>query len=421
MTPTTEHLAPPADGELLLHNRVSDRFEAIELSAPPTDGEGWLILRVALPRLVRRLDHVWSWVERHERVQSSTAVDGLGNVAASEGLALLAAIPPGPRQRAIDRVELTEQDRAGLKALANHLGEVDDPRSPAAALVRMYPSVLYPALEVPGDDVRAIAAWVVKAEQEYTRGDFREVLELTQRALAVVRRIQDSDARVLEGEALTLLSNAYLTLGQPQQAIECFQQNLAIAREVGDRHGESHTLGRLGIAYKNLEQPQRAIECFQQNLAIARATGDHRSEGCAIGNLGVAYADLGQPHQAIDFYHQRLAIARDIGDREGEGNTLGNLGTIYSTQLGQPQRAIEFYQQSLAIARDIGDRQGEANTSWNMGLALSKLNRLAEALPLQEFCLAFLSEIGHPDADRVATLVENIHRQLQNKAVAVGE
>ena len=111
-----------------------------------------------------------------------------------------------------------------------------------------------------------------------------------------------------------------------------------------------------------LGQPQRAIDFFQQHLVIAREIGDRRGEGQALGNLGLAYADLGQPQRAIDFHQQALVISREIGDRRGEGNALGNLGLAYA-DLGQPQRAIEFYQQQLTIVREIGDRRGEGGNA----------------------------------------------------------
>ena len=85
-------------------------------------------------------------------------------------------------------------------------------------------------------------------------------------------------------------------------------------------------LGTLGLAYAALGQAERAIGFYEQQLAIAREIGDRRGEGTALGNLGNAYAALGQAERAIGFYEQQLVIVREIGDRRGEGNALGNLG-----------------------------------------------------------------------------------------------
>ena len=61
-------------------------------------------------------------------------------------------------------------------------------------------------------------------------------------------------------------------------------------------------LGNLGLAYSDLGETRKAIEYYEQDLAIARETGDRRGEGMTLGNLGNAYSDLGEPRKAIEYY-----------------------------------------------------------------------------------------------------------------------
>ena len=89
---------------------------------------------------------------------------------------------------------------------------------------------------------------------------------------------------------------------------------------------------------RTLGQTEQAIEHYQQALAIARETGDRGDEGAWLGNLGNIYADLGQTEQAIEHYQQALAIARETGDRGNEGMWLGNLGSMLRGPWGRPSR-----------------------------------------------------------------------------------
>ena len=98
------------------------------------------------------------------------------------------------------------------------------------------------------------------------------------------------------------MGNAYYSLGQYQQAIEYYQQWLAIAREIGDRGGEANSLGNLGNAYYSLGQYQQAIEYHQQSLAIAREIGDRRGEAIALFNLGNALARVDDKWNARQAY-----------------------------------------------------------------------------------------------------------------------
>lgn len=67
------------------------------------------------------------------------------------------------------------------------------------------------------------------------------------------------------------MGGAYADLGQPQQAIGLYEQQLAIARVIGNRHGEGIALGNMGNAYGELGQPQRAVSLLKQSLEIAKA------------------------------------------------------------------------------------------------------------------------------------------------------
>jgi len=75
----------------------------------------------------------------------------------------------------------------------------------------------------------------------------------------------------------------------------------------------------------DLGEPQHAIELYEQALKIYCELGYRHGEGCALGNLGLAHADLGQYHEAIKFYEQQLMVTRKVGDRRGEGNALKDM------------------------------------------------------------------------------------------------
>ena len=72
--------------------------------------------------------------------------------------------------------------------------------------------------------------------------------------------------------------------------------------------------------------------CNTQDLAIAKEVGDRVGEGAAYGNLGNAYRSQGDFSKAIKYHAQRLAIAKEESDRAGKGRAYGNLGCAYQSQ-----------------------------------------------------------------------------------------
>jgi tetratricopeptide (TPR) repeat protein len=102
----------------------------------------------------------------------------------------------------------------------------------------------------------------------------------------------------------------------------------------------------------DLGEPGRAIEFCEQQLLIAREIGDRRGEGNALGNLGVAYAARGEPRRSIEFCEQQLTITREVGDRRGEGAAMNNLASAYQA-LCDLRRAIAYFRGALSIFEAI--------------------------------------------------------------------
>jgi tetratricopeptide (TPR) repeat protein len=223
-------------------------------------------------------------------------------------------------------------------------------------------------------------------------GQVEQAIEYYEQQSVIVREIGD---RRGEGAALGNLGLAYADLGQVEQAIGYHEQALVILREIGNRQDEGSTLGNLGLAYAALGQVEQAIGYHEQALVIHREIGDRRGEGNALGNLGRAYADLGQVEQAIGYYEQQLVIVREIGDRRGEGAALGNLGSAYA-DLGQVEQAIGYYEQALVIFREIGDRRGEGNALGNLGSAYADLGQVEQAKGYWRAAVTIGQEIKDP-------------------------
>jgi tetratricopeptide (TPR) repeat protein len=235
-------------------------------------------------------------------------------------------------------------------------------------------------------------------------------------ALAAARRLEDRSA---EGKYLGMLGLAHRDLGLTEQAIEYYEQALAISREIRaastkgspewteGRRIEGSDLGGLGSVYRALGLTEQAIEYLEQALAIAREicaastkgspewTAGRRKEGVWLAELGNAYYSPGQVERAIEYYQQALAVSSEIGDRRNEGTWLGNLGLAYS-DLGLTEQAIEYYQQALAITREIGDRRGEGHHLGNLGVAYRDLGQVEQARACLEGALAIFEEIKSP-------------------------
>ena len=239
-------------------------------------------------------------------------------------------------------------------------------------------------------------------------GRKQEALDTFQQALAIFREVGD---RAGEGTTLNNIGKVYSDLGRKQDALDTYQQALAIRREVGNRGGEGTTLNNIGGVYSALGQKQQALDFYQQALAIQREVGDRGGEGTTLNNIGRVYDDLGRQPEALDTFQQALAILREVGNRASEGTTLNNISRVYD-DLDRKPEALDTYQQALAIAREVGDRWGESITLFNIGMVLDALGRTAEAIDYLEQNVALDEAIGHPDLESDRVKLEELRRKV---------
>ncbi len=202
-------------------------------------------------------------------------------------------------------------------------------------------------------------------------------IEQYEQALGITREIGD---RKNASIWLMHLGSAYSNLGQFRQAIRCYNEALAIARDrdIGDRRNEGICLNRLGRAYSSLGRFESAIKLYREGLTIAREISDRRREGLQMGYLSLAHRNLGQTKRFIVLCEEALKIAREIGYRRNEVIWLSRLGSVYR-DLGEFERAIEFYEEALGIAHELNYHRGKSHQYLGLGKTFLIIGEYAQA------------------------------------------
>lgn len=194
--------------------------------------------------------------------------------------------------------------------------------------------------------------------QEYDRAIhyLQQVIELAKQ-----RDDLSAVARHLGNLALT-----YYRMGQPVQALDCFEQALMYARKEGDRATEDGLLGNMGNILREMQRYDEAIQYLNDALSIAQEIGDKRGRGIWLSNLGLVYDDLGQHEQAITYHQQAIEVARQLFDQPSLGTRLGNLAAS-EMQRGHYQQALDYYDEAVSLYQILG-REHEAD-DWLLNTA----------------------------------------------------
>ena len=156
-------------------------------------------------------------------------------------------------------------------------------------------------------------------------------------------RLLEQAKEMIEGTDSTLtlqISNnmalVYSDTGQPQKALQLYEQALPIRREVGDRAGEAATLIGLASLYQSLQRYEDAGSAFKQSIILSQQITYPAAE--IAGLIGLAflfYQHLNRPADAILSLEQALQVFAATGlSHDGAGQT------------------VEQVQQWLAMMRD---------------------------------------------------------------------
>jgi DNA-binding SARP family transcriptional activator len=235
----------------------------------------------------------------------------------------------------------------------------------------------------------------------YRRSHWVDWVATHQDGLASARALGD---RMAEAWMLNNLGMAF-GLQRKEQAVDCFEQALAIYRETGDQPGQARAANNVAQACLRLRRFPAALEAAQRSLAVQRQAGDRYGEGIALGNLGDACRELGRFDEAIGHLEQALGIFRELGDQHSEADSLSDLGDVYLT-VGRLDDALSCLRASLAIWRSHGERYGQAATLGRLGLAQKHAGRRREARELLSEAHFILAELG--DAGQAAELAAEL-------------
>lgn len=248
----------------------------------------------------------------------------------------------------------------------------------------------------------------------YRLGDPRSGLKFCERALEIAQGKDKS----LESRALHDMAAGYWAIGQPQKALELYQQALSIMQEIDNREGEAAILNNMALVYRANGQLQKALELYQQTLPIMREVDNREGEAATLNNIALVHQTMGKLQEAFRLYQQAVPILREVGNRVGEAATLNNMAAVYTAEK-KFQDALQLYEQILPIRREMRNKMGEATTLNDIGLVYQYMEQPQKALQHFEQALAIRREVGDRAGEATSLLNIGAHYGIKQPQEAL--
>ncbi|XP_033210502.1 tetratricopeptide repeat protein 28 [Belonocnema kinseyi] len=219
-------------------------------------------------------------------------------------------------------------------------------------------------------------------------GQYRAAAGVLEAALSI-----GSCSLKLRGSVFSALSSAYWALNSLDKAIGYMQQDLGVARSLGDTQGECRAHGNLGSAYFSKGSYKEALTAHRYQLVLAMKCKDTQAAASALTSLGHVYTAIGDLPNALASHKQCVQLVKQMGDRLQEAREIGNVGAVYLA-MGEFESAVDCHTQHLRIARRLGDRVEEARAFSNLGSSHHYRRNFSQAMAYHENVLRIAQELG---------------------------
>jgi tetratricopeptide (TPR) repeat protein len=178
-------------------------------------------------------------------------------------------------------------------------------------------------------------------------------------AVAILERgralCQDVSLRSLAPNIMASLGYAYTLSGRPRDGVRLIEQALAALDTYGQRVWYAVILTQIAEAWLLSGDVDQAHECADRAVSLARDRGEHGFEAAALRMLGAVAARARVPdfEAARRHYEHALLLAQERAMRPLIAHCHAGLATLYAS-VGDAARATRHRSTALDLCRKLG-------------------------------------------------------------------
>lgn len=242
------------------------------------------------------------------------------------------------------------------------------------------------------DTVRLNALHRVVLRRMNSNPDSARMLAGIELAFAREKELTRWQARALNNLGLT-----YRLQSDYANAIDSYEQSIALSEKSGDKNLMSAIYGNLGDVYRLQSNFPKAIDCISKCRALAEETGDRKKVADAYVSIATIYYEVpDNDAKTLEYLDKALEIYKSLDNQMGLSLVYGNMAAVYLDR-NELDKALDFNDRSMAIQQKLGDERGIATSLHNRAVIRSSQGRYQEALADFNREIRIFEKIGDQD------------------------
>jgi len=233
---------------------------------------------------------------------------------------------------------------------------------------------------------------IFKEEEKYD-----QAIEAYENALAIETSI-DNDRGM--ARAHFQIAVVYELKSQYQLALDHALESLVIFNQSDQPNPKktddlAMTYNLAGTLYMQTSNYEGALDCYLQSYEIRKAENDTLRMAWTALNLGTFYELRESYEKAENRVREALGIFQKFRNQKGEASAWNNLGNIYWAR-NELSQALDAYETSAQLKAELGQWNDLAGSYNNIALIQLLLGHLDEADTLFSKALAIWDTLGNP-------------------------
>ncbi len=185
-----------------------------------------------------------------------------------------------------------------------------------------------------------------------------------------------------------------LKFDDPKTAILHLDSAMALSKRLGFKKGEGNALNFRGVVADIHGQPDVAVDFFQQSKQVREQLGDRKGMASLLNNIANVKENKGDYLGALDGYQQSLKIREELGDTARILRSYYNIANLQE-KMGDYPEALENIFLYLEGADPDSEADGIAN-AWNIvGNIRTENDRFKEAEVAYQKALDLHKSLGN--------------------------
>lgn len=209
-----------------------------------------------------------------------------------------------------------------------------------------------------GKPLQAVDACIVMAEAQENLSKYEESLETITQGEQVLKTLAAEAPAALTRRKASLIylrGRICFCKSNYDQALEHFEQSLALRQKLGNKHDIAVSLQNVGLIHFFKGDVDQALEYAQQVLRLFQEAGNNYRLAWCLTNFGVLYRTKGELDQALEYSQQGLALFQEVGNKQSIAWCFGCIGDIYERK-GELNQALKYYEQNMMLFEELGQR-----------------------------------------------------------------